>query len=278
MRSWTGIALARTAPGGDGMQSRLSTYLHPLAGRPLAWHTVSALAAAHPAAGRLLLIDDGADLNPDLFGEFTRLGVVRSEPETPLALPDLGPGPVLIADAAAPALGPELSMLLAEPEGTYLAAPDGSVAAVLTSAAEAASLLRDGGGVSAMPDAMANARPLEAVPGAVVVRDRVALARATRIIHDRLVERLMTGGATFLLPNSVLVDVDVQIGRDTVIYPGVVLEGQTVIGEETVVGPGCRIIDSWVGSGVELKGWNFISRSSVRNRAILEPYVRRGFD
>jgi bifunctional N-acetylglucosamine-1-phosphate-uridyltransferase/glucosamine-1-phosphate-acetyltransferase GlmU-like protein len=260
------------------MQSRLSTYLHPLAGRPLAWHTVSALAAAHPAAGRLLLIDDGADLNPDLFGEFTRLGVVRSEPETPLALPDLGPGPVLIADAAAPALGPELSMLLAEPEGTYLAAPDGSVAAVLTSAAEAASLLRDGAEVSAMPDAMANARPLEAIPEAVVVRDRVALALATRIIHDRLVERLMTGGATFLLPNSVLVDVDVQIGRDTIIYPGVVLEGQTVIGEETVVGPGCRIIDSWVGSGVELKGWNFISRSSVRNRAILEPYVRRGFD
>jgi len=31
-----------------------------------------------------------------------------------------------------------------------------------------------------------------------------------------------------------------------------VLEGQTTIGEETVIGPGCRIIDSWVGSGVEL--------------------------
>ena len=81
-----------------------------------------------------------------------------------------------------------------------------------------------------------------------------------------------------MLPGSVLVDVDVRIGVDTVIYPGAVLEGDTTIGAETVVGPGCRIIDSWIGSGVELKGWNYVSHTSVRNRAILEPYVRRGFD
>ncbi len=89
---------------------------------------------------------------------------------------------------------------------------------------------------------------------------------------------LMEGGASFLLPDSVWVDVDVRIGRDSVVYPGVVLEGQTTIGVETVIGPGCRIIDSWVGSGVELKGWNYVAHTSVRNRAILEPYVRRGFD
>jgi bifunctional N-acetylglucosamine-1-phosphate-uridyltransferase/glucosamine-1-phosphate-acetyltransferase GlmU-like protein len=277
MRSWTGIALARTAPGGDGMQSRLSTYLHPLAGRPLAWHTVSALSAARPAAERLLLIDD-ADLNPDLFCEFSDLEVLRSDADSPLQLPELGDEPVLIVDAAAPALGPVLSLLLMEPEGTYVAGPDGSVAAVLAPAADAGAWLRDGEPLNSLPARLQNARPFEARPEAVVVRDRVALARATRVIHDRLVERLMIGGATFLRPESVLVDVDVQIGRDTIIYPGVVLEGQTVIGEETVVGPGCRIIDSWVGSGVELKGWNFISRSSIRNRAILEPYVRRGFD
>jgi bifunctional UDP-N-acetylglucosamine pyrophosphorylase/glucosamine-1-phosphate N-acetyltransferase len=88
----------------------------------------------------------------------------------------------------------------------------------------------------------------------------------------------MEGGVTFLLPQSVLVDVDVGIGRDTIIYPGVVLEGRTTIGAETVVGPCCRIVNSWVGSGVELKGFNYLSHTSIRNRAILEPHVRRGFD
>jgi bifunctional UDP-N-acetylglucosamine pyrophosphorylase / glucosamine-1-phosphate N-acetyltransferase len=87
----------------------------------------------------------------------------------------------------------------------------------------------------------------------------------------------MEGGTTFLLPESVMVDVDVRIGRDTIVYPSVVLEGQTTIGDETVIGPGCRVIDSWIGSGVELKGWNYVAHTSVRNRAILEPYVRRGF-
>jgi bifunctional N-acetylglucosamine-1-phosphate-uridyltransferase/glucosamine-1-phosphate-acetyltransferase GlmU-like protein len=119
---------------------------------------------------------------------------------------------------------------------------------------------------------------LRGAESAFVVRDRFELARAHRRVRDRLVRSLMDAGATFLLPDSAVVDVDVRIGRDSIIYPGVVLEGQTTIGEETVIGPGCRIIDSWVGSGVELKGWNYISNTSVRNRAILEPYVRRGFD
>jgi hypothetical protein len=29
---------------------------------------------------------------------------------------------------------------------------------------------------------------------------------------------------------------------------------------------------------VELKGFNYVSHTSIRNRAILEPHVKRGFD
>jgi hypothetical protein len=278
MASWTGIALARTAPGGDGMQSRVSTYLHPLAGRPLAWHTVSSLAALHPAADRLLLVGEG-ELHPELFGEVgPLLEVVHSDPETSAPNPPLGPDPVLVVDAAAPALGPMLTVLLHSPQGTCLAGGDGCVAAALLSAEDATRVLGDRRGMASLDRRAAEFRWLEPAPEAVVVRDRAGLARTSVLMRDRIVQRLMTGGVTFLLPESVLIDVDVRIGRDTVVYPGVVLEGKTVVGEETVIGPGCRIIDSWIGSGVELKGWNFVSRSSVRNRAILEPYVRRGFD
>jgi hypothetical protein len=121
-------------------------------------------------------------------------------------------------------------------------------------------------------------RRMPDTPGTFVVSTRAELARAHQRIRDDVVHALMRGGTTFLLPESVMVDVDVRIGRDTVVYPGVVIEGQTTIGDETVIGPGCRIVDSWVGSGVELKGWNYIAHTSVRNRAILEPHVRRGFD
>jgi hypothetical protein len=277
MRSWTGIALAHAAPGDDGMYSRLSTYLHPLAGRPLAWHTLSALASLRPAAARLLVVG-GPELNPLVFGGIGTDPELLAPQDGAVELPEHGAERVLLLDAAAPVLGPALPTLLEESESAVLPGPDGSVAALLLSAGEAEALLQAGGSPGDLARRAEGLRWLRPVPEAVVVRDRASLARAQRLMRDRIVERLMARGVTFLLPDSVLVDVEVQIGRDTIIYPGAVIEGQTAIGEETVVGPGCRIVDSWIGSGVELKGWNFISRSSIRNRAILEPYVRRGFD
>ncbi len=110
------------------------------------------------------------------------------------------------------------------------------------------------------------------------VRSRACLARASAAIRDRVVRRLMDEGVTFLLPETVLVDVGVSIGRDTVVYPGAVIEGDTTIGAEAVIGPCCRIVAARIGSGVELKGFNYLSHVTIRNRAILEAYVRRGYD
>lgn len=138
-------------------------------------------------------------------------------------------------------------------------------------------LLRKGGDLGALAASLPAAARVEDAD-AFVVRTRAGLSRAASALRDRIVRRLMDEGVTFLLPETVLVDVDVQIGRDAVIYPGCVLEAGTVIGEETVVGPGCRLIAARVGSGVELKGFNYVAHTSIRNRAILEPYVRRGFD
>ena len=56
------------------------------------------------------------------------------------------------------------------------------------------------------------------------------------------------------------------------------LEGATVIGSECVIGPYSRIVEASIGRGVELAGWNYVARTSVRNHAVLEPYARRGLD
>jgi hypothetical protein len=272
MRSWTGIVLARTATGGDGMRSRLSTYLHPLAGRPLVWHSLTALAAVRPAPDRLLMLGTD-DLSPEmLVGLCPQLEVYGGGD----GLPTVESERVLLLDAAAPAIGPRLGELLDAPDDARVVDGEGRTAAAVLDRDAALRLIADGGPGLAGLDAGGTAIPAQ--EAGTVVRDRCDLAAVARLVRDGIVRRLMADGATFLLPDTVLVDAEVRIGRDTVVYPGVVLEGQTSIGEETVIGPGCRIIDSWIGSGVELKGWNFISRSSVRNRAILEPYVRRGFE
>lgn len=287
MLAWAALALALRSPEQDALHSRLSTYLHPLCGRSLAWHVLKSMASLRPAPAKIILLTTEA-------GERASIGELPVEPLVTegdawwSAARERIPAEadkVLLVDAAAPLLSTSLAQLIAGPVGRVLIGEGGAPLAVWLSRAElearAASLGDDA--PTDYPAPMAELahglEPVEAVSTeGILVRDRARLARAIAVVRDRTVANLTAAGVTFLLPESVLVDVDVTIGVDTVIYPGVVLEGQTTIGSETVVGPGCRIIDSWVGSGVELKGWNYISSANVRNRAVLEPYVRRGFD
>jgi hypothetical protein len=260
------------------MASRFSTYLHPLAGRPLCWHILSALAHAEPAPASLMLFG-GAELSSEPFADLpVRPEIEYSEGEASfeMLLERVPEGGLVLVDAAAVLAAPlPASMLEGETVRLWTTASGEPILAWVPAAqrerlAGAAALAR----IGEWPDAEISVAP----PDWLAVRDRATLARATEHVRDRVVRRLMDQGVTIMLPDTVLVDVDVRVGRDTVLYPGVVLEGQTSIGDETVIGPGCRIVDSWIGSGVEMKGWNFVAHTSVRNRAVLEPYVRRGFD
>jgi hypothetical protein len=291
MIRWTAVVAAFAPDDRDAMMSRLPTLLHPVCGRPLVWHAVSALFNIDPPPERVLVIA-GAELPDDLFHHAP--GAVVTVEDSAAAGAELDatadPGSLLVIDAAAVASPAAVASLLSGPDGAWLRADDDSVAAVRVNRAGLdASLGIHGLARPALdhPLTAAEARSIShSGPGdapaagarALVVRDRRGLAAATREIRDQIVGRLMAAGVTFILPESVAVDVDVRIGRDTVVYPGAILEGETTIGEETVIGPGCRIISSWIGSGVEMKGWNYIAHTSIRNRAILEPYVRRGFD
>jgi hypothetical protein len=275
---WTGLVLALTEPGADQLGSRLSTYLHPLAGRPLAWHAAQAVALLGPAR---LLVAAGPELGPGIFADLPgEVRVLDGGPEAlrwALAAATEGGGRLLAVDAAAPTAGDALGRLLEAPGDTLLRGGDGELLAAWVGAEGAELLAARFGDLPALRHGLAGVAELEDEEG-FVVRSRAALARASACVRDRVVRRLMEGGVTFLLPETVLVDVDVLVGPDTVVYPGVVLEGQTTVGAETVIGPHCRIISSRVGSGVELKGHNYLSHTSIRNHAVLEPYVRRGFD
>lgn len=279
MSTWAGIALALREAGEDALQSRLPTHLHPLAGRVLAWHGLRAAASVDPAPRQLWLVARTA-LDRTVSAELTvsMLDAARGGWIGPLLerLPD-EVDRVLVLDAAAAALEDStLRHLLNTPGPAVLRTAAGEPLALWAGRDALETAAADAGLADLAADAVVVECP--SPEQMVLVRDRATYARALAIVRDRLVRRLMEGGVSFLLPETVLVDVDVAIGRDSIIYPGVVLEGQTTIGAETVVGPGCRIVDAQIGSGVELKGWNYIVGSHIRNRAVLEPYVRRGFD
>ena len=59
------------------------------------------------------------------------------------------------------------------------------------------------------------------------VNSRVQLAEAEEILRRRINRRHMENGVTLIDPNSTYIGDDVEIGRDTIIYPGNVIEGNT---------------------------------------------------
>lgn len=79
------------------------------------------------------------------------------------------------------------------------------------------------------------------------VNDRVQLADVAAVLRRRHLESLMRDGVTVLDPPSTFVDVDVRIGRDTVVRPGTVLETGTRVGAECEIGPHTRLIACDVG-------------------------------
>jgi hypothetical protein len=279
MSTWSAVVLAIPDPDGGPMLSRLPTFLHPVAGRPLIWHTVNSLVVEGNTPEEIAVVAP-IEVSPQLFEDLPRgVRVLSSEAVADGLASEFGNATRLIAVHGNACLDPhDLRGLLAADHGAWLGVDGAGPAAIVATPDTFGGLFDPADPFAATRDIADPARRLDERQGSFVVRRRADLARVHQRVRDHLVRQLMEGGATFILPESTVVDVDVRIGRDSVIYPGVILEGQTTIGEETVIGPGCRIIDSWVGSGVELKGWNYIAHTSVRNRAILEPYVRRGFD
>lgn len=105
------------------------------------------------------------------------------------------------------------------------------------------------------------------------INSRVQLAEAERVIRRRIRERWLEAGVTMRDPASIWIDADVTIGRDTLLYPNVTLEGRTVIGENTVVHSGTRISDCIIGQRVEILDHCVFRESQVEDDSHLGPFV-----
>ncbi|API87941.1 UDP-N-acetylglucosamine diphosphorylase/glucosamine-1-phosphate N-acetyltransferase [Marinilactibacillus sp. 15R] len=87
---------------------------------------------------------------------------------------------------------------------------------------------------------------------ALGVNDRVALAQAHKSMKERINEQHMRNGVSIIDPANTYIESDVKIGPDTVIEPGVYLKGNTVIGEDVLIGAHSVIVDSTIGNSVKI--------------------------
>lgn len=85
---------------------------------------------------------------------------------------------------------------------------------------------------------------------ALGVNTRSELAEAGTLMRRRVMNRLMESGVTIVDPANTYIDVDVEIGADTLIEPGCVIQGATRMGEGVHLKPHCTIESSEIGDDV----------------------------
>ena len=105
------------------------------------------------------------------------------------------------------------------------------------------------------------------------INTRAELAAAAAFLRQRVQQRLMADGVTLLDPPTTYIDETVQIGPDTVIYPGVVLEGMTTIGAGCVIYPHCRIQNSHLEGQVTVLDGSIILGSEIAEGCVIGPYA-----
>ncbi|CAM5212484.1 Bifunctional protein GlmU OS=Ureibacillus acetophenoni OX=614649 GN=glmU PE=3 SV=1 [Ureibacillus acetophenoni] len=104
------------------------------------------------------------------------------------------------------------------------------------------------------------------------VNDRVALSQAEEIMRNRINEKHMRNGVTIINPQNTHISIEAVIGRDTIIKPGVVIEGNTVIGEDCVIGPNSQIVDSQIGDRTTVFN-SVVLNSSVGEDTAIGPFA-----
>jgi bifunctional UDP-N-acetylglucosamine pyrophosphorylase/glucosamine-1-phosphate N-acetyltransferase len=112
------------------------------------------------------------------------------------------------------------------------------------------------------------------------INSRAELVAATRTVKRQINARHMDQGVTLIDPEATYIESFVRIGRDTIIYPNVYLQGKTVIGENCVIESTVKILDSVLENHVHIKMGCVITQSRIGAGADTGPFahLRPGAD
>ncbi|WP_277300968.1 bifunctional UDP-N-acetylglucosamine diphosphorylase/glucosamine-1-phosphate N-acetyltransferase GlmU [Veillonella montpellierensis] len=104
------------------------------------------------------------------------------------------------------------------------------------------------------------------------VNSRAQLAEAEAILKHRKNRELMESGVTIIDPLNTYVAPEVTVGQDTILYPGTILEGHTIIGRECQIGPHTRLTNVTVGDGNTIH-FTYGHDCEIKNNTDIGPYV-----
>ncbi|PYR75785.1 MAG: bifunctional UDP-N-acetylglucosamine diphosphorylase/glucosamine-1-phosphate N-acetyltransferase GlmU [Acidobacteria bacterium] len=105
------------------------------------------------------------------------------------------------------------------------------------------------------------------------INSRSELAEVSRIVRQTKNEELMAAGVTIIDPATTYIDQNVEIGADTVIHPGVTIEGQSRIGAACEIHANVRIVDSEIADKTVINNFCLIIGSRIAEGASVGPFA-----
>ena len=105
------------------------------------------------------------------------------------------------------------------------------------------------------------------------INSQSELAEVRTIVRQRRNEELMASGVTIEDPATTYIDIDVIVEADTVIHPGVFLEGRTHVGARCEIHSGSRIVNSTLGDDVTINNHSVITDSTIDGKARIGPFA-----
>jgi bifunctional UDP-N-acetylglucosamine pyrophosphorylase/glucosamine-1-phosphate N-acetyltransferase len=105
------------------------------------------------------------------------------------------------------------------------------------------------------------------------INSRSELAGVALVMRQRKHEEMMAAGVTLMDPATTYIDVDVQVGQDTVLYPGVHLEGTTRVGSSCHVHAGSRLVNAELGDHVIVLNHCIITDTRIASHCHIGPFA-----
>ncbi len=91
--------------------------------------------------------------------------------------------------------------------------------------------------------------------------------------RDFVINRHLENGVDIPVYDGIIIGPDCEIGRDTLILPGTIIKGKSVIGENCEIGPNSYVENAEIGNGVKFNNGQ-IRRAKILDNADIGPFVQ----
>lgn len=106
------------------------------------------------------------------------------------------------------------------------------------------------------------------------VNSRHQLAQVERVLLERLRAYWMAQGVRMIQPESIYLEPSVELAPDVTLWPGVILRGQTRLGEGVEVGAYAVLSDTVVEAGGKIKSHTVCEEAHISSGADAGPFAR----